>query len=207
MRARKPTSRRDAWARSLTRSSPIATRPPARQRSRAATSSAIRASANCTAGICTPTSTTASSAAWCPACPSPPVTARRRSTSTSQSASDRTLRPPVRRLAGQRSGVPTRRRRAARLLAAAAAVLCTGPGWRNADPACRARPRSARDHDHPSPRGWVSRRRVGFRFAADEAGAGFQCRLNARVFRPCSSPKRYAGQRPAGIDSESGPLI
>ncbi len=63
-------------------------------------------------------------------------------------------------------------------------------------------PLAGRDLDPPEttitrrPRGWVSRRRVGFRFAADEAGAGFQCRLNAREFRACSSPKRYAGLAP-----------
>lgn len=32
-------------------------------------------------------------------------------------------------------------------------------------------------------------RTPAFRFASDQAGSGFQCRLGARAFRPCSSPR------------------
>jgi glucose/arabinose dehydrogenase len=56
-----------------------------------------------------------------------------------------------------------------------------------------------RDVDPPEtritrgPRGKVGSPRVAFRFAADERGAGFHCRLDSAAFKPCSSPKRYAG--------------
>ena len=43
------------------------------------------------------------------------------------------------------------------------------------------------------PRRRIDRRRAGFRFSADEAGASFECRLDSRRFRPCASPRRYVG--------------
>jgi Ca2+-binding RTX toxin-like protein len=35
------------------------------------------------------------------------------------------------------------------------------------------------------------RRQVAFRFAASEAGSSFHCKLDARPYRPCASPRRY----------------
>jgi hypothetical protein len=43
------------------------------------------------------------------------------------------------------------------------------------------------------PSGATTRRTVSFRFRADEAGSSFKCRLDARAWRSCSSPKRYSG--------------
>jgi hypothetical protein len=43
------------------------------------------------------------------------------------------------------------------------------------------------------PSGVITRRTVSFRFRADEAGSSFSCKLDARAWRSCSSPKRYSG--------------
>jgi Glucose / Sorbosone dehydrogenase len=43
------------------------------------------------------------------------------------------------------------------------------------------------------PRRQIHRPRARFRFAADEPGAGFECRLDSRSFKPCGSPRRYVG--------------
>ena len=59
-------------------------------------------------------------------------------------------------------------------------------------PRDRRRPQTRIAHHPPKlaliPRGG---RAVAFRFAADEAGARFRCRLDRRPFRPCASPRRY----------------
>ena len=34
-------------------------------------------------------------------------------------------------------------------------------------------------------------RQVSFRFSADEAGSRFRCKLDAKPYRPCASPRRY----------------
>lgn len=46
---------------------------------------------------------------------------------------------------------------------------------------------------HPPARVWAKRatRQVSFRFAADERGARFRCKLDRRPFRPCRSPRVY----------------
>lgn len=46
---------------------------------------------------------------------------------------------------------------------------------------------------HPAALTWTTwqTRRVAFRFAANEAGASFRCRLDRGPFRPCRSPRAY----------------
>jgi hypothetical protein len=41
------------------------------------------------------------------------------------------------------------------------------------------------------PRGRIRRHRVRFAFSSNEPDATFECKLDARPFRSCSSPKRY----------------
>jgi hypothetical protein len=43
------------------------------------------------------------------------------------------------------------------------------------------------------PSGATTRRTASFRFKANEAGSSLRCKLDARPWRGCSSPKRYSG--------------
>jgi hypothetical protein len=36
------------------------------------------------------------------------------------------------------------------------------------------------------------RRRVAFRFASNEAGSSFRCKLDGKPYRPCISPRAYS---------------
>lgn len=55
------------------------------------------------------------------------------------------------------------------------------------------RPPQTRLTGHPPPRlATVKKwRRVAFRFTSSEAGSSFRCKLDARPFRPCASPRAY----------------
>jgi len=68
-----------------------------------------------------------------------------------------------------------------------------------AEPAPEPPPRVPRDRRpprtrlaaHPPVLATGKRRRVAFRFASDEPGSGFRCRLDLRPYRPCASPRAY----------------
>ncbi len=55
------------------------------------------------------------------------------------------------------------------------------------------KPPQTRITAHPATRVWTQRatRLVSFRFAANERGASFRCKLDRKPFRPCRSPRAY----------------
>jgi len=60
-------------------------------------------------------------------------------------------------------------------------------------PPADTRPPQTRLGAHPralilTPKKW---RRVAFRFTANEAGSSFRCKLDRKVYRPCTSPRAY----------------
>lgn len=68
-----------------------------------------------------------------------------------------------------------------------------GPGGGEAGGTDRKPPRTAILR---GPKARTGDRAARFRFASDEVGTDFQCRLDRRPFRACASPWRYRGLRP-----------
>lgn len=73
------------------------------------------------------------------------------------------------------------------------ATTSTLPPLRKRPPRPDVKAPQTRITAHPAARIWSARptRRVSFRFAANERGTSFRCKLDRKPFRPCRSPRAY----------------